>query len=141
MHEVLERQPDFAQTVRGEFEKWYLPELVEQLMEGLRKAGLEVEAEASPVSQALSGRPTSGEQRADEGFWVAVLPFRFVITMSTVVPGEKPVPITMKVAPPAAVPDAPGVLMTVGVGLRAAVALWLSGLVRVSVASHPSPEG
>jgi hypothetical protein len=33
--------PDFPQTGRGEFAKWYLPELVDHLMDGLRKAGLE----------------------------------------------------------------------------------------------------
>ncbi|MGE3436466.1 MAG: protein kinase [Blastocatellales bacterium] len=38
---VLAAKPDFALTVRDEFAKWYLPELVEQLMDGLRKAGLE----------------------------------------------------------------------------------------------------
>ncbi len=37
---VLALKPDFPLTVRGIYEKWYLPELVEQLMEGLRKAGL-----------------------------------------------------------------------------------------------------
>ena len=42
LRKVLSLEPDFARTGRGEFENWYLPELVEQLMEGLRKAGLEI---------------------------------------------------------------------------------------------------
>ncbi len=36
-------KPDIALTVRGEFEKWFVEtELVEHLLEGLRKAGLDV---------------------------------------------------------------------------------------------------
>ena len=35
-------RPDFAATARQEYGKWYDSELVEQLIEGLRKAGLEI---------------------------------------------------------------------------------------------------
>ncbi len=38
---LLRLKPDFARTGREDFAKWYQPELVNQLMEGLRKAGLE----------------------------------------------------------------------------------------------------
>jgi serine/threonine-protein kinase len=67
--------PDFPSTGRDEFSKWYLPELVDHLMDGLRKAGLETgpEVQLSKSSSSL----VSGETRADEGFWVAVLPFKF----------------------------------------------------------------
>ncbi len=52
-------------------------------MEGLRKAGLETvpdeETGAAPrdLSQAPPSPADSGAVRADEGFWVAVLPFRY----------------------------------------------------------------
>jgi len=58
VREVVALNPDFFRTVRDEFGKWYLPELVEQLMDGLRKAGLEVvEAEQTALQgdTALSG--------------------------------------------------------------------------------------
>jgi tetratricopeptide (TPR) repeat protein len=53
--EVLALKPDFAATARDEFAKWYLPELVEQLVDGLRKAGLEIAADRGP-SDASSTR-------------------------------------------------------------------------------------
>jgi len=37
LREVLTLKPDFPWTGRDEFRKWYLPELVEPLMDGLRK--------------------------------------------------------------------------------------------------------
>jgi non-specific serine/threonine protein kinase len=43
LRKALRMKPDLAETVRGEFAKWYLPELVDRLMEGLRKAGLEAD--------------------------------------------------------------------------------------------------
>jgi len=39
---LLSVKPDFASTVRRELEKWWSPEYVEHLIEGLRKAGVEV---------------------------------------------------------------------------------------------------
>ena len=39
---LLALKPDFAAIAREEFEKWWRPELVEQLIDGLRKAGLEI---------------------------------------------------------------------------------------------------
>ena len=42
VREVLALKPDFPLIARNEFTKWYPPELVEQLMAGLRKAGLQV---------------------------------------------------------------------------------------------------
>jgi hypothetical protein len=38
-------KPDFAATGLAEFRKWFQPDLVEQLVDGLRKAGLEVASE------------------------------------------------------------------------------------------------
>jgi TolB-like protein len=68
--ELLSIRPDFATAAREEFGKWFAQELVEHYLEGLSKAGLEI---GGAVTQALS---PSGETRADEGFWVAVLPFK-----------------------------------------------------------------
>jgi TolB-like protein/Flp pilus assembly protein TadD len=75
LRDMLALKPDYAVVARELHGKWIQPDLVEQLMDGLRKAGLEIvdedrPAEASPAPHA------SGESRADEGFWVAVLPFK-----------------------------------------------------------------
>jgi serine/threonine-protein kinase len=40
--ELLALRPDFAVTAREELAKWWDPELVEQLIDGLRKAGMEI---------------------------------------------------------------------------------------------------
>jgi TolB-like protein len=45
VRELLAVRPDFAAVAREELEKWWDPELVQHLIEGLRKAGLEI---ASP---------------------------------------------------------------------------------------------
>ena len=53
LREVLALKPDFAEGARDQFGKWYLPQLFEQLIDGLRKAGLEVPpgyAAAAPVT-------------------------------------------------------------------------------------------
>jgi serine/threonine protein kinase/tetratricopeptide (TPR) repeat protein len=73
---MLAIKPDYGKAARQLHGKWIQPDLVERLMDGLRKAGLEIAddenlADASPIVHA------SGEKRADEGFWVAVLPFKF----------------------------------------------------------------
>ena len=81
LQELLAIRPDFAAAARKEFEKFYDRELVEQLIDGLRKAGLEIPDAGAPVPQVSSAglRPKreSGATRADEGFWVAVLPFKY----------------------------------------------------------------
>ena len=81
VQDVLALRPDFAAAARQEYSKWYDSELIEQLVDGLRKAGLEIPEEARPAAVALksepSSAPDSGAVRADEGFWVAVLPFKY----------------------------------------------------------------
>jgi TolB-like protein len=42
LRELLALSPDFAAVARKELGKWWAPELVEHLLEGLRKAGLEI---------------------------------------------------------------------------------------------------
>ena len=80
---LLAARPNFATQARAELEKWWQPEMVEQMLGDLRRAGLGVPASGatSAVPMALSSsipaRTASGESRADEGFWVAVLPFKY----------------------------------------------------------------
>jgi adenylate cyclase len=45
LQDLLALRPDFAAAAREEYAKWWNPEQVEHLMEGLRKAGLENPAE------------------------------------------------------------------------------------------------
>jgi hypothetical protein len=44
---MLSLRPDFAEIARDQFGRWYLPELVEHLIDGLRKAGVEIAAPTS----------------------------------------------------------------------------------------------
>lgn len=80
---LLAARPEFATSAREQCSNWWSPELVNQLMEGLHRAGLETrlaEAAATPKETLVMGTPantTSGVRRAEEGFWVGVLPFRY----------------------------------------------------------------
>jgi TolB-like protein/Tfp pilus assembly protein PilF/predicted Ser/Thr protein kinase len=77
VRELLKLRPNFSKTLRKDFEKWWVPEYVERLVDGLRKAGLEVPAtELTSLPGNIPRRTGSGEIRAAEGFWVAVLPFK-----------------------------------------------------------------
>ncbi|HXV64312.1 MAG TPA: hypothetical protein VEK15_26670 [Vicinamibacteria bacterium] len=42
LRQLLALRPDFVGIGRNQFGKWYLPRLVEQLIDGLRKAGLAI---------------------------------------------------------------------------------------------------
>jgi len=78
LKELLDIRPDFAEVVRVEIGKWFDSDLVEHFVEGLSKAGLAVggsSAVAGPSGEAGAAR-TSGPAHTDEGFWVAVLPFK-----------------------------------------------------------------
>ena len=75
LRDLLAQKEDFAQSAGQLLEKWFDPQLAGHLMEGLRKAGLEMAGK-----DATAGASTavgSGAVRADEGFWVAVLPFKY----------------------------------------------------------------
>ena len=78
---LVAARPEFATSTEEECSKWWNPELVDQITEGLSKAGLKVlEANiaGAMISSATSlSRTPSGEARTDEGFWVAVLPFKY----------------------------------------------------------------
>ena len=75
VRELLALRPDFKQAARAELEKLWDSELVDSLIDGLRKAGLEIVDEERPAGASVALH-SSGETRADEGFWVAVLPFK-----------------------------------------------------------------
>ncbi|MGA2859662.1 MAG: protein kinase [Candidatus Sulfotelmatobacter sp.] len=79
--ELLAIRPNFSKIAREELAKWWQPELVEQLIDGLRKAGVEIAPEKGTSAPVLgshsSAKDTSGAARADEGFWVAVLPLKY----------------------------------------------------------------
>jgi TolB-like protein/Tfp pilus assembly protein PilF/predicted Ser/Thr protein kinase len=77
---LLDLRPDFAAVARNELAKFWLPDLADQMLGDLRKAGLEVTETSGVPKVSWPEAPTrgaSGETRAGEGFWVAVLPFRY----------------------------------------------------------------
>ncbi|HTS56998.1 MAG TPA: protein kinase [Terriglobales bacterium] len=76
---LLALRPDFAVIARTELDKWWLPDMVEQMLSDLRNAGLEITTAVQPVSSsgAVLVRTASGGTRAEEGFWVAVLPLKY----------------------------------------------------------------
>ena len=76
VRELLRLRPDFADTARKNFQRWWEPDYVERFIEGLRKAGLEI-PDAPTIPGSSAATTTSGTTRADEGFWVAVLPFKY----------------------------------------------------------------
>jgi TolB-like protein/Tfp pilus assembly protein PilF len=76
LREMLAIKPDYGKVARRLHGKWIQPDLLEHELEGLRKAGLEV-ADDEEQDDTLPVHHASGEQRADEGFWVAVLPFKY----------------------------------------------------------------
>src|ERR1700693_1644903 len=84
LQELLAIRPDFAKTAREEFGRWNDPAFVEHMIDGLRKAGLEIAPEEESAAFPAPGniphaeaKIESGAASAEEGFWVAVLPFKF----------------------------------------------------------------
>jgi TolB-like protein/Tfp pilus assembly protein PilF len=86
LRELLRLRPDAASTIRRDAAKWFDPDHTAHFLEGLRKAGLEIPyADGRAASSASGAIPTaraasisgSVAAREDEGFWVAVLPFKY----------------------------------------------------------------
>jgi TolB-like protein len=81
--DVLQVRPDMPSILRMQVKKWWSREYGERLIEGLQKAGIEIAPEkeaAVSTSDNISHYPAKGDSgavRADEGFWVAVLPFKY----------------------------------------------------------------
>ncbi|HYN06241.1 MAG TPA: protein kinase [Vicinamibacterales bacterium] len=67
LRDLRAQKEDFAESASEMIGKWFDPKLGEHLIEGLQKAGLT--PDASPANSA--------SVRTDEGFWVAVLPFKY----------------------------------------------------------------
>jgi TolB-like protein/Flp pilus assembly protein TadD len=82
LRELLAQKPDFADIARHEWAKWLGPgELLEHVLDGLRKAGLEIPAPGGatrPRPPAERGSPAARPSAApdrDSAVAIAVLPF------------------------------------------------------------------
>ncbi|MGB8061456.1 MAG: protein kinase [Candidatus Sulfotelmatobacter sp.] len=86
--ELVKFRPELPALMRKQVAKVWNAEYGERFLEGLRKAGLEIPEAGATAGQKSSTQPTSstlrsgavpdsGATRADEGFWVAVLPFKY----------------------------------------------------------------
>lgn len=85
--ELVKFRPELPGLMRKQVAKVWNPEYGERFLEGLRRAGIEIpEAETASnheISVSRTGsreKTNSGAARADEGFWVAVLPFKYAGT-------------------------------------------------------------
>ena len=78
VRDLLACRPDFAARAGEDLSIWWQPDLVEEMLGDLRKAGLNTSGADSPMQPlaAIQTRTGSGATRADGGFWVAVLPFK-----------------------------------------------------------------
>jgi TolB-like protein/cytochrome c-type biogenesis protein CcmH/NrfG len=90
VRDLLALDPEFAAHARANVGTWHFASgLMEPILEGLRKAGLSIpaaEGSSDPPQRSetvtakadrADSRTDSGRARADEGFWVAVLPFKY----------------------------------------------------------------
>ena len=76
IQDMLALKPDYAEVARELHGKWIQPDLVEQLLDGLRKAGLEIapaETAAGPVVK--TGPAATAPAANDDRPGIAVLPF------------------------------------------------------------------
>jgi tetratricopeptide (TPR) repeat protein len=78
VRELLVLWPDFGMSAREELGKLVDPDLLEHVIDGLRKAGLKIPAPEGETAAALASSNPSASiaLRAKEGFWIAVLPFK-----------------------------------------------------------------
>ena len=90
VRDLLALDPEFAAHARSNVGTWHFASgLMDPILDGLRKAGLSIPETEDPsdspkrigtvtdkTDRAKSG-PHTGQVRGDEGFWVAVLPFRY----------------------------------------------------------------
>jgi len=78
-HDLLRARPDFASTVRRDIGKWWEPEYVERMIDGWRKAGLEIVGEARAVGKTSGSAAVRAQQAsapaASDVVAIAVLPF------------------------------------------------------------------
>jgi TolB-like protein len=93
--ELVKFRPELPALMRKQVAKVWNAEYGDRFLEGLRKAGLEIPEAGATAGQKSSTQPTSstlrsgavpdsGATRADEGFWVAVLPFKYAGSIAEV---------------------------------------------------------
>ena len=60
LRDLLKLRPDFAVTIRRDVEKWWEPDYGKHLIDGLRKAGLEIAGgDGTADKSAFQGTPSS----------------------------------------------------------------------------------
>jgi TolB-like protein len=77
LDELAALVPDFASKAYVELGKWASDDLVDQLVDGLRKAGMEIPSRGAPAGPVVS--PAAEAQRSGpvaRALWIAVLPFQ-----------------------------------------------------------------
>jgi hypothetical protein len=85
--ELLKFRPELPALLREQVAKIWNPEYAERFLDGLHKSGIEIPEAGATADQKSATKPTSsrldagavpvsGATRADEGFWIAVLPFK-----------------------------------------------------------------
>ena len=89
VRDLLALDPEFATHARSNIGSWHFASgLMDPILDGLRKAGLSIPENGSSDSPRPSGtittkadraesRTDSGKIQTEEGFWVAVLPFKY----------------------------------------------------------------
>ena len=70
VQELLKLRPDFASRVRLDIEKWWDSAYVEHLIDGVRKAGLQVQATRDHIPSATSGAAATQMSRASSAEYV-----------------------------------------------------------------------
>ncbi len=66
LREVLKLRPDVATTLSRDIEKWWDPAFGKRLVDGLRKAGLEIAGEEGTDKSALRQTPASHTPKAPD---------------------------------------------------------------------------
>ena len=82
VRDLLALDPEFAAHARSNVGTWHFASgLMDPILEGLRKAGLSIPGAPTAAPRepgpARSSAADSDAVRAGEGFWVAVLPFKY----------------------------------------------------------------
>ncbi|MBA2259709.1 MAG: hypothetical protein H0W18_12510, partial [Acidobacteria bacterium] len=81
LRDLLVQKPDFRTSAEETFGKWFDRDLAAHNLDGLRKAGLDVASALHRDAPSTVGDAPdvsdSGAVRAADGFWVAVLPFKY----------------------------------------------------------------
>jgi TolB-like protein/Tfp pilus assembly protein PilF len=75
VRDLLKLRPDFCTTIRNTLEKWFDPELREHLIDGLRKAGLEIADEISEPPDDTHVDVSTAFPCFESRTAIAVLPF------------------------------------------------------------------